>query len=407
MAEERAALPANVVHMLEPLLQPFDGDDDGWLSTREPEEIRIGVVTSDLGSAGHPGTSCASDGGVLRAPPECGTAETPFLRFDPTHPDPLVFEKLDCLARTGVGECEIEQPLAAAVQVAFESEDFLREDAALAIVVITDGDDCSTEGSEVFAGDTRTPEIACLERGGLLRPVREIVAAAREAKGAAGWVQWALVAGIPDDLLLDGYRGGYQGALDSWSLRALLEDPRMHPSVVDGRMLPSCDLPGTGLASPPLRLVTALRESEDPVPLASICGEGWTVIGEWLSRQSEPRPWGCVGPRLATGDRAGCVLQELLPYGLACGPGRIDLGAREDSMRMCRVCQVGDGEDGRTADPWGNDLRACASLGPAWRYAWSNGSCDRGTQIEFARGRTPSPVATLELVCADMGGDTP
>jgi len=68
-------------------------------------------------------------------------------------------EVLSCMASIGTIGCGMEQPLEGMYQALnmdlVENEDFLRSDAALVVVVVTDEDDCSAQNTELFnpAGD--------------------------------------------------------------------------------------------------------------------------------------------------------------------------------------------------------------------------------------------------------------
>jgi hypothetical protein len=133
-------------------------------------DLRIGVVTTDLGAGnwGHP--SCAvtgGDDGKLQNTPRvsaCSPPMDPWIAYDQktmssnvltgasNHID-RVKAAFGCIAPVGIAGCGFEQTLAAArraLDPALEvNKGFLRGDAVLAVVFITDEDDCSG-GGEIF-----------------------------------------------------------------------------------------------------------------------------------------------------------------------------------------------------------------------------------------------------------------
>jgi hypothetical protein len=157
MAEEQANLARNFPRLIEALKQMPAGMPD----------LHLGVVSSDMGSGNSVSSAnCASamgDRGVLQVRPGCG--------LDPTQGHFLVSEAggastnfsgdiadvFACLAELGTTGCGYEHQLQA-VRVALsgfvsENNGFLRSDAHLAVVYITDEDDCSaTADSTMYGG---------------------------------------------------------------------------------------------------------------------------------------------------------------------------------------------------------------------------------------------------------------
>jgi hypothetical protein len=161
-----AALQDALVARIAPLFERLPGG---------VPELRVRVVSSSVPASGlssFPGCSaigppraCASGGGVLRATRLCGQQSSYQGSFA---------DAFACLARVGSAGCGWEQPLAAA-RAALEGDPqdgtrFLRRNALLALVVVTDEDDCSAPAdSQVFGpaatGDDPALAYRCQEAG--------------------------------------------------------------------------------------------------------------------------------------------------------------------------------------------------------------------------------------------------
>ncbi len=147
-----------------------------------PSGLHIGVVSTDLGvgaalNAAVPGCSGAGDGGQLRSQPEATCTDTtldPSATFISDNGDERNFSTPDdasasglvkvfqCVAQLGAGGCGFGQPLAALDRALgadgqpppAANAGFLRPDAYLGIVIISNRDDCSVPaGSTLFSDD--------------------------------------------------------------------------------------------------------------------------------------------------------------------------------------------------------------------------------------------------------------
>jgi hypothetical protein len=140
--------------------------------------LHIGVTTSDMGSGAVPDTQgdCTVPGGnngrlVNTARPSaefpgCTAPADKFIidRDDPNNPGTRIRNytgtlesTFACIANVGVGGCRYESQLEA-VRAALdgrnpETQQFLRPNAALAIIFITDEDDCSVKNPELYTQD--------------------------------------------------------------------------------------------------------------------------------------------------------------------------------------------------------------------------------------------------------------
>jgi hypothetical protein len=149
-------------------------------------DLHVGIITSDMGAGAFTPPSCdtiGGDQGMLqnqRNGPTCGTAslvdpEARFLTYAPaadggppiTNFTGTLADAFGCHGGIRGGGCNFEHPLAS-IRAALEgcdtpggcaqpaNEGFLREDARLAIVILTDEDDCSAPPDSTLFDPSQT-----------------------------------------------------------------------------------------------------------------------------------------------------------------------------------------------------------------------------------------------------------
>jgi hypothetical protein len=149
-----------------------------------PVDLRIGVVSTDLGAGGRKDVpTCAlGDGGRLQSSARISGCTPPvdawisYAHGSTNVPGPIgtAQEKLadafECISQLGTSGCGFEQPLQS-LRLALESANpgFLRAGALLAVVLLTDEDDCSAQDAGLF-DPTRTDlgllaSFRCFEHG--------------------------------------------------------------------------------------------------------------------------------------------------------------------------------------------------------------------------------------------------
>jgi hypothetical protein len=210
-------------------------------------DLHIGVVSSDVGAGPTPLGNCVRPGGDrgrLQVRPGCGVPDggSPFLRLHaggaPANFKGSPAETLGCLVQLGELGCGYEHTLQSA-RVALagphqggpdENQGFLRPEAHLALVILSDEDDCSAEPrSPLFADDTsfegQSSSLRCSLRGhvcggqdistvnldpwplqscaarpdgGGLIPVGELAAFFKRLKAQSGSVSVTVIAGWDD-----------------------------------------------------------------------------------------------------------------------------------------------------------------------------------------------------------------
>lgn len=152
-----------------------------------PASYHIGVITSDLG-ADPGGAACkiGGDGAVLQIAPAAGCTSDPtcqmlipagcsnfalsggvrFLDYNQLDGTNNIMGGLDvgtaftCMAMTGQKGCGLEHQLEAAYRALHDNikgnENFLRSDAILAVVFVTDEDDCSADSKTDLFNNSAT-----------------------------------------------------------------------------------------------------------------------------------------------------------------------------------------------------------------------------------------------------------
>ncbi|MCB9602868.1 MAG: hypothetical protein H6722_11790 [Sandaracinus sp.] len=350
-----------------------DLDRDG-VAEVAPLNLHVGVIRTDMG-VDVPVPTCDTGlggDGVFVSSVACGASG---LRTTDEHGERLASE-VACLAGVGTEGCGFVQPLEATLKavtadgqtLAPDSDtlghdggangDFRRRGAVLAIVFITDGDDCSAEDRTLFdprsTTFTASLNLRCATYEEALHPLRRYV---------EGLLRYALV---PSRLVIAGVVGIPEDATPTGEIdwQALLDHPAMQNVVEGERLRFSCERHDEeGLVSwaqPPRRLVRAFRDFEREgalVTLGSVCGADLApTMDATLARVHE-----AVDPCFATmppRDAEGllrCRLVETIPEGFVCEelPGRSFagwVGTTAGLAISCVVPQLRAGEVGR--DGW-------------------------------------------------------
>jgi hypothetical protein len=128
--------------------------------------VHIGVISTDLGTGPFNNCSAGKNGRLQTAPRPGCTVSPPAGSFisnvkladgerQTNYPEAQTLaDTFSCIARLGTEGCGFEQPLEA-MRLALNGSNpnnlgFLRDDAYLAVIFITDEDDCSTENTQMF-----------------------------------------------------------------------------------------------------------------------------------------------------------------------------------------------------------------------------------------------------------------
>jgi hypothetical protein len=415
MSEEQSTLVSQMVVAMRELIAPDDPD------ALAVDDLHVGVISADMGTHGYVIQTCTAeqpgDFGELTTTgrgdwcestylaPDCGGGECRWLAHTPEFPDDgrvpgdlPIWDDFACIAALGTGGCGFEQPLEASYRALVENsrpgmvnEGFLRDDALLAVVYVTDEDDCSTPNPEMFnpsRDDLGPLNVRCVLAEDELYPVERYREAFVALKGGrAERVVVAAIAGVPID-------GRWEPGDPLERLRDLREINPSNPN----ELVVSCDT-GMGVAFPPARIVELVYGFGSSGYLASICRDDWTSALRGIARRIQAglevvcpaeTPWepaiGACRVVATFTDDAPCPR----PADEA-GPGRregsqVDLGV-VGGRRRCEILPAdydGSGRPDGALDGW---------------YVQTVGAECPGGDLRFTDGAVPTRPSTIQLEC--------
>jgi len=276
-------------------------------------DIQHDVIPCDATAAQCPtGWSCSATGpgevGRCQAPGGDGAdqpcpgmaslwAETPLGTGDDAPANPELAFQVACLSALGTNGCGFEQQLqAAAVALhAPSQQEFVREDALLSVLIVSDEEDCSIESEELFDVpeiqdmSTKTVNLACGNHEQYLYDAAGYKKTFEAVKGdRPGAAVFAAIVGVPPGD--DGELGACEGSGDG--LGDCLDHPKMNPGVVEEDGAFYFDAACTRyegddlitLARPGRRYVQLAGEFADLGYTYSICREDWSPAMEDIAR---------------------------------------------------------------------------------------------------------------------------
>lgn len=433
MSEEQASLAAEFPRMVEILASgdfELDGNLDGPDDFEPVGSLNVGVITSDMGTGGFTVPTCAAsdfgDDGILRTSGNtatgCAATYPSFLNFEPGDGgDPGAFATdVACVATVGTGGCGFEQQLEAILKAlspsaptAWTSDDFrapsffhgtsghgdgvnagfVRDRSVLAIIPVTDEEDCSAVDPELFNPGSATYgatdlNLRCfLHADQALHPIARFVDGFASLRENPAHLIYAPITGIPLDLAPAAGESPDWEALETDTRTQQREDPSS-----PGRLVPSCSVPGRGEAFPPPRIVRVGRRLEEAgagVTVQSICQESFRpALREIIRQIKRALPTGCLPRRLGveTDGTVSCEVLATMPGLLDCSLGSTPLLADgvpvvEDGHNVCLVEQLVATTEERIA--------AIEPAGYGWFYDdyTSEGAerCGTGADTPFGR----------------------
>jgi hypothetical protein len=442
MAEEQGALKAQFPKLITVLTSGnrFMGDPDPFPPVKD---LHVGVVSSDMGIPGvnfGANTNCLPDGGddgKLQHTPRgtgCDAMYPTFLSYTASttgvaSTNPVKFANdFACIASLGTGGCgfeqQLESPLKALWPSIFKDDKgnvvspnpitflstsmsgtlgrgdvnvamggnggFLRNDPAtglslIAIVVVTDEEDCSSRTTEHLKPTAQYPadspyakqpdlNLRCFANPSLMYDVanRYLKGFRLLRQGNEQLVVFAAITGVPPNLVekkvLD-MTDFTNEAIRNQFYDTILQDPRMQevvdpgsmPGTGTGNLTPSCvrtDAMGNlSKAYPPRRIVTLAKLFGENGVIQSICQDDFgaamdaiiNVIAKQLGAVCLPRPL----VRKSDGF-VGCnVVWELPPPGMA--PASTPLSC--DQMGVSQYLDPVDEGRATTNDRHGNNCK--------------------------------------------------
>lgn len=340
MADDQAALVAAArAHLFPQLAAQAGGLPD----------LHLGVISTDLGNGGGPsvpGCVGAGDDGALLIGPACTGIGDRYLSDAPAadgsrvrnYPGTLD-DAFGCVAALGAIGCGFEQPLAAlrrALDPAhLANQGFLRPEALLLVVLVSDEDDCSVTDAGLFGAPDATPasplgprtSFRCFEFGVTCAEPEDRAAGARTActprtdspyVSALAPLVDAVVAAKGGDrtkVMVTGIFG------DDQPVAVVLEDLGGGPTVP--ALAAQCTVDAAVTAYPAVRLQAFAREFPGRFLLPGVCASGMA--------QTVARIGAAVGDVLAGGT---CLLGEpRLP--LDCRARAIAAGGATRPLPVC------------------------------------------------------------------------
>ncbi|MBI5486350.1 MAG: hypothetical protein HY905_03360 [Deltaproteobacteria bacterium] len=417
MQEEQAALVANFPALIDELMAPSDPDHTPVI------DLNVAIVSTDMGSAGYQLSTCSEglwgydrgdDGCFLHTPRTAGSGclvDYPgFLRRNPdnagSYPLSDMGRDFGCMATLGTNGCGFEQQLEAARKGLVDhtlagdcNAGFLRNDSILAVVVVSDEEDCSVADTHILDPEADAiyghANIRCYIHPEMLKSVTDMVGQLRGLRGNARDFVMAMIVGVPMGSVCENTGDRVANCL---------ELPEMQ-YVLDGtgtNIIPVCHHPlGWGAAVPGRRFIQAAQEIGSNALVRSICNEDWrpamTGILDLIQGALDNV---CFPHELALDPvtcRADCNIVELLSDDRSCPAGRVEADPPTETddrgviHRRCVILQAdrvpaGDGTCPITADA-------------GWYYiprAQSTAHCD---QVFFAPNAVPEPLSSTQLEC--------
>jgi hypothetical protein len=410
------------------------GDKDGDMMPDFPpaKDLHLGVVTSDLGLPGLEGARIENCGNLgdegrlqnmsnpdLMAEGLCSSAmfNPPFLQYDAESADDATRTRLandfSCLAAVGLEGCGFEQQLESTLKAVwpgadqnvtfvtdpggfgmfgmagpgFPNGEFIRNDpnqgpSLIALVLVTDEEDCSSRRMDHFApmASTNGLNTRCFYEGkrgadsNLFQVNRYIELFKMLRPNQENLVIFAGIVGVPPQLTQDlpgeeDFVEQFDFDVPGESTRyfdAILADPEMEERVDDkgtpmllddDGIIPSCNRGEFAKAYPPRRIVEVAKGFGSNGVIHSICTDDFTpavnaiidVIAKQLGTVCLPRPLvrnskGLVGCNVVwelpktPGGGAPTACNERPEFLLPPDPGRPAVG--EGGRAVCKVAQL-------------------------------------------------------------------
>jgi hypothetical protein len=384
-------------------------------------DVHIGVISTNLGSGAEAAQGCAGDGdgGRFQNAPRAqgGTCTSvpsaPYIIAGPAGNNfpGTTADVFSCVAELGITGCGFEHPLAAlrralggdpSVGLPAGHDGFLRPDAVLGIVLITDEDDCSAPPDTDLFTQTSTrladpygpiDSFRCNEFGHLcagapppraptagltdchsnetdsskLIKVGEVVTFLRSLKDAPDRIKVAAITGIPTSY-------------------SVVESPEVDTRTGERHITvaPACQS-SAGLAAPSVRIKDFIDAFGGHGLIETICADDFGPAMEHIARQIIGDPLACVQGRLYDVDPA-----------------------REGLQADCAVYQSARNDAGEVRE---DVIPACEANGgtpPCWQLTRNEAQCataPQQMQLEVERGGAPAPANTrVDLACAVCAG---
>jgi hypothetical protein len=325
MAVEQAALTLRFPELIAELVNPPIDPDTGRPVHPPVEDLNIGVISSDMGTMGQTVSTCSDpvdgDNGCFHYSSTVSGCESTYPVFLSRNegnagtytPDQMAAD-FTCIATLGTRGCGFEQQLKAMKQATTTNTlaggcnmGFLRPDSLLALIFVTDEEDCSVrpDHPEMFDNgrtDLGHLNIRCFAHPEFVEPWEDYVTAFRSLRPAEEQdkIVIGMIVGVPPDAPQCIGPGDELGGC--LSVEAMIE--KVDP-VTPSQLLPSCNT-SMGIAFPPRRFVQVAQAFGDAAYVDSICKPDWRdAISGITDKLIERLPSTCF-PRALTFDPNTC-----------------------------------------------------------------------------------------------------
>jgi hypothetical protein len=393
MREEQEALARWFPDLIRELVAPSDADGDRLPDHAPADDLHIGVISQDLGTAWYYVSTCPRPGGgdrgcFLHAPDPaahgCAPAYPRFLERDSSNADEYDADRMGtdfaCIATLGTDGCGFEQQIEAARRALVENtapggcnEGFLRPDSLLGVIWVSDENDGSVDPAHPEMFDpSRNADLGHLNIRTFLHQEMllgvdslferlYVLRLLHDDRMVLG-----MIVGVPLDVrACAGYGDELDGCLDVLAMREMINPAESN------ELVPSCNT-AMGLAYPPRRFVELAQMWGRDAYVGSICRDDWSdAVAAITARLAEklPADFVCFDGDAAFDERrclSGCLLVETLeddrPCEIdpSCPPAAcpVDPAVRLDALAACV-----DPSTGRECQPLKRDLGLAASGG--------------------------------------------
>ncbi len=451
MAEEQGQLIAQLPRLVE-VLASGDRGLDGTIDFRAARSLHVGIVSSDMGvgvasGVGLEGCSMGNgDDGVLFASgPSCPGASGPVFEFERGGDASAFARDVGCAANLGTLGCGYEQPLESMLKAlspagpepwaasgyltpAFLSgggqggstglnTGFIRDGSVLAIIMVTDENDCSASDSSIFELDdpryaSAIPNLRCWALADRLHAASRYVDGLVALRTRPSRVVFGAITGVPVSAVTDGL--SYDEML---ALPEMQEQPdALRPSQLSiacrGPLQEVGAFPGRRL----VEVARGLQQLGAATTVQSICQGNFEGALDRIIDELATVLGGACLPHPLNPDaegRVACEVHEVLPAIETSSPDRSRCASLPSPDAYTRVGEETEVVRGVTLH---HEICAVRSLGrsdvgavPGWFYddASAPGSTVRdscgsatepGQRISFSM-LDAIPGAELRLVC--------
>ena len=378
--------------------------------------LHIGVISTDLGIGPYGGliNSCDEEGdrGELQHTPNpniegCSDiGEIPLYLSYSTQTTDLdtIVQQFRCIVALGIDGCGIEQPLEAARKALIDqtlpggvNEGFLRDNAILVIVFLTDEDDCSIADYSMFDEATSVNlNIICtlqvIENSDYLYPVSYFVDAISSLKEDPRDIIVTLIGGIPLD----------------WNGTEADIYNRIEIDWTNYEQIPVCSTI-YGNAMPSARLVSFALSFAETAVIQSICATEWgRVVFHALREKIFSRIRGITGCLQQDISNYSCKVMEILKDTSSCPHPEYqtqlpDYYITDDGLPHT-VCEIQRSDWNPLGDPRDLNHNHIHDYGEevnlaGWYYLPAQFSQRGCPQILFTMNALPQPDSLIKIEC--------